>query len=130
MHAANVPNWSQAHACTCCVAWLGHVAQVPARAGASTCCCAPATHHHEPHRALQVRQSAFALVGDLSRCCISHVGAVLGDLLPLALANLEMAVVQQPVNNSACNNACWALGEAAIKVRGWVLETPAELHWA
>ncbi len=64
------------------------------------------------------------LVGDLARCCISHVGAVLGELLPLALANLEAALAQQPANNSACNNACWALGEVAIKVRA------ACRHWA
>lgn len=88
---------------------------------ARSCSHAPRTHD-QPRYHVQVRQSSFALVGDLARCCISHVGPVLGELLPLALANLEVAVVQDQANNSACNNACWSLGEMAIKVgegRSW-----------
>ena len=64
----------------------------------------------------QVRQSAFALVGDLARCCISAVAARLGELVALAAANLDPRVATAEGNNSASNNACWALGEVAIKV--------------
>ncbi len=67
-----------------------------------------------------MRQSAFALVGDLARCCISAVSARLGELVALALANLEPRVATAEGNNSASNNACWALGEVAIKVRARV----------
>lgn len=61
-----------------------------------------------------VRQSAFALVGDLSRVCAPHLHPVLKQLLALAIQNMEARCID-PHNMSACNNACWSLGE----LLGW-----------
>ena len=57
-----------------------------------------------------VRQSAFALVGDLSRTCAPHLQAVIKQLLALAIQNMETHCITLQ-NMSACNNACWSLGK-------------------
>ncbi|CAE7320740.1 TNPO1 [Symbiodinium sp. CCMP2456] len=61
--------------------------------------------------ALQVKQSAFALVGDSARHCIEHLSPFLPQLLPQCAKALRE-------NNSATvsNNASWAVGEICIKV--------------
>ena len=56
-----------------------------------------------------VRQSAFALVGDLSRVCAPHLQPVIKQLLALAIQNMEARCIN-PQNMSACNNACWSMG--------------------
>ena len=56
-----------------------------------------------------VRQSAFALLGDLSKAVCSHLLPFLGHFLPLCAHNLN------PHYSSVCNNASWAVGELAIK---------------
>jgi len=57
-----------------------------------------------------VRQSAFALVGDLSRVCAPHLQPVMKQLLALAIQNMEShCIILQ--NMSACNNACWSMGK-------------------
>jgi len=58
-----------------------------------------------------VRQSAFALVGDLSKVCHAHLAPIAGDLVALGTASLQPAMIRQDTM-SACNNACWALGAA------------------
>ena len=57
-----------------------------------------------------VRQSAYALVGDLAKTCIDQLRPVLGDYLPVLTVQLDPAYV------SVCNNASWAIGEIAVKV--------------
>lgn len=57
-----------------------------------------------------VRQSAFALVGDMARACIAQLRPALGEILPLLTEQMEPSVV------SVCNNASWAVGEIAMKV--------------
>ena len=57
-----------------------------------------------------VRQSAFALVGDLAKICNSHIAPVAPQLIQLAMKQLEPAAISQETI-SACNNACWSLGE-------------------
>lgn len=57
-----------------------------------------------------MRQSAFALVGDLARSCWDQVRPALPALLELARAQLDTAHVTQ-ANMPACNNACWSLGQ-------------------
>mmetsp|Transcript_11007 Transcript_11007/g.15159 ORF Transcript_11007/g.15159 Transcript_11007/m.15159 type:complete len:901 (+) Transcript_11007:157-2859(+) len=57
-----------------------------------------------------VCQSAFALVGDLAKCCIAHLKPVLNGYLPLLIQNLN------PYYIAVCNNASWALGEVAMRV--------------
>ena len=60
-----------------------------------------------------VRQSAFALVGDLASACAPHLKPSLGDIISAALVNLEpTAVTHQSI--AACNNAAWALGQLAV----------------
>ena len=60
-----------------------------------------------------MRQSAFALVGDLSRNCAPHLQAVLKQLLALAIQNMEAHCINLQ-NMSACNNACWSLGGCCL----------------
>lgn len=61
----------------------------------------------------EVRQSAFALVGDLASACAPHLKPSLGEIIGAALANLEPSAVTH-LSISACNNAAWALGQLAI----------------
>ena len=56
-----------------------------------------------------VRQSAFALVGDLSKVHPGHLLPCTPQLVSLAVANLQPQNITQE-NMSACNNACWSLG--------------------
>ena len=60
-----------------------------------------------------MRQSAFALVGDMSKVCAQHLLPVTGDLIRLGIAQLEPAAIRQDTM-SACNNACWSLGEPCL----------------
>lgn len=60
-----------------------------------------------------VRQSGFALVGDLAGACPVHLKASIGDIVGAALANLQPVAVTQ-INMKACNNATWALGQLAV----------------
>ncbi|KAK8958597.1 Transportin-1 [Platanthera guangdongensis] len=65
--------------------------------------------------ATDIRQSALALVGDLARVCPIHLHARLLDFLNIATEQLSVIRVKEAV--SVANNACWALGELAVKVR-------------
>ena len=56
-----------------------------------------------------VRQSAFALVGDLAKSCAPQIAPIAPQLLQLAMHQLEPAAITQD-SISACNNACWSLG--------------------
>jgi hypothetical protein len=58
----------------------------------------------------EVRQSAFALLGDLTRACFSHVKPFINEFLPVLGTNLHPGLI------SVCNNATWAIGEIAIKL--------------
>ncbi|CAH9125944.1 unnamed protein product [Cuscuta epithymum] len=62
-----------------------------------------------------IRQSAFALLGDLARVCPVHLRKHLSEFLGAAMKQLEAAKLNETV--SVANNACWAIGEIAIKVR-------------
>lgn len=57
-----------------------------------------------------VRQSAYALVGDLAKSAPGVLQPALADMLPLLAGQLNPDFV------SVCNNAAWAIGEIAIKV--------------
>jgi len=58
-----------------------------------------------------IRQSAFALVGDLVKTSLIHIKSALSQYIPILTNNLF------PVENIAvCNNASWAIGEIAIRV--------------
>ena len=52
-----------------------------------------------------VCQSAFALVGDLAKCCMAHLKPVLNGYMPLLVQNLN------PYFIAVCNNASWAVSK-------------------
>lgn len=62
-----------------------------------------------------VRQSAFALLGDLAKTCMGHLRPFVDRFLPIAARNLN------PSFFSVCNNASWAIGEMAVRAGGDVL---------
>lgn len=57
-----------------------------------------------------MRQSSFALLGDLTKACFQHVHPYISDFLPILGNNLN------PEYISVCNNATWAIGEISIKL--------------
>ncbi|XP_059653889.1 transportin-1 [Cornus florida] len=61
-----------------------------------------------------VRQSAFALLGDLARVCPIHLRPRLSEFLDVAAKQLNTPKLKETV--SVANNACWAIGELAVKV--------------
>ncbi|XP_033738748.1 transportin-1-like isoform X3 [Pecten maximus] len=58
----------------------------------------------------EVRQSSFALLGDLTKACFQHVKPCIGDFMPILGSNLNPEFI------SVCNNATWAIGEISIKM--------------
>ncbi|CAI9775741.1 unnamed protein product [Fraxinus pennsylvanica] len=70
-------------------------------------CCMDDSH--------DVRQSAFALLGDLARVCPVHLHSRLPEFLDVAAKQLNTTKLKETL--SVANNACWAIGELAIKVR-------------
>nr|XP_016457808.1 PREDICTED: transportin-1-like [Nicotiana tabacum] len=62
-----------------------------------------------------VRQSAFALLGDLARVCSIHLRPRLAEFLDAATKQLDTSKLKETI--SVANNACWAIGELAIKVQ-------------
>ncbi|XP_073106539.1 transportin-1 isoform X2 [Elaeis guineensis] len=62
---------------------------------------------------VDIRQSAFALLGDL--VCPVHLHPRLQEFLDAAAKQLHSSAVKEAV--SVANNACWAIGELTVKVR-------------
>ncbi|CAH2051514.1 unnamed protein product [Thlaspi arvense] len=62
-----------------------------------------------------VRQSAFALMGDLARVFPAYLQPRLVEYLEVASQQLSANLIRE--NISVANNACWAIGELAVKVR-------------
>ncbi|KAK9676388.1 hypothetical protein RND81_11G073800 [Saponaria officinalis] len=62
-----------------------------------------------------VRQSAFALLGDLARVCAVHLHPNLSQFLEITAKQLDTSKLKDAI--SVANNACWAIGELAVKVR-------------
>ena len=68
-----------------------------------------------------VRQSGFALMGDLARACPSHLAPALRRSVEACCATLQRdaqaAQGEQPgaSYSSASTNACWAIGELALR---------------
>ena len=61
-----------------------------------------------------VRQSAFALAGDLARSCPRLLAPAAADVVALATEGLSPSRAGTPDAVSAVNNAAWALGEVAV----------------
>lgn len=62
------------------------------------------------NRTPDVRQSAFALVGDLAKTCVDTLKPGLMPLMSALIQNLDIK------HQSVCNNASWAMGEIAMKI--------------
>lgn len=60
-----------------------------------------------------MRQSSFALLGDLTKACFQHVLPYIPEFLPILGMNLNPELI------SVCNNATWAIGEISIKLGEW-----------
>ncbi|KXJ19205.1 Transportin-1 [Exaiptasia diaphana] len=58
----------------------------------------------------EVRQSSFALLGDLTKACFTHVKPCLPDFMPILGQNLNPDFI------SVCNNATWAIGEISVQL--------------
>uniref|UniRef100_A0A915E4P1 Transportin-1 n=1 Tax=Ditylenchus dipsaci TaxID=166011 RepID=A0A915E4P1_9BILA len=58
----------------------------------------------------EVRQSSFALLGDLAKACYVHLQPTVHQFIPILAANLN------PEQVSVCNNSIWALGEISLKL--------------
>ncbi|XP_052073845.1 transportin-1-like isoform X1 [Mytilus californianus] len=58
----------------------------------------------------EVRQSSFALLGDLTKACFQHVRPCIGEFMPILAANLNPEFI------SVCNNATWSIGEISVKM--------------
>lgn len=58
----------------------------------------------------QVRQSSFALLGDLTKACFQHVAPFMNNFFPILGQNLN------PDYISVCNNATWAIGEICMEL--------------
>ena len=58
----------------------------------------------------EVRQSSFALLGDLTKACFVHVHPCIGEFMPILAQNLYTEHI------SVCNNATWAAGEISVKL--------------
>merc|ERR1719322_810933 len=58
----------------------------------------------------EVRQSSFALLGDLTKACFPHVHPCIPEFMPILAQNLYTEYI------SVCNNATWAAGEISVKL--------------
>ncbi|TMS32640.1 hypothetical protein L596_000457 [Steinernema carpocapsae] len=59
----------------------------------------------------EVRQSSFALLGDLAKACFQHLHMYIHYFVPILIQNLD------PEQVSVCNNSIWALGELSLKMK-------------
>ncbi|OMO87359.1 CLIP-associated protein [Corchorus capsularis] len=64
---------------------------------------------------IDVRQSALALLGDLARVCPGYLHPCLSQFLSVAAKEMSSCNLAESV--AVANNACWAIGELAVKVR-------------
>ncbi|KAF1379394.1 hypothetical protein PFLUV_G00175610 [Perca fluviatilis] len=58
----------------------------------------------------EVRQSSFALLGDLTKACFLHVKPCIAEFMPILGLNLNPEFI------SVCNNATWAIGEISMQM--------------
>ncbi|KAI9202172.1 armadillo-type protein [Polychytrium aggregatum] len=72
----------------------------------------------------EVRQSAYALLGDLAISAFGHIKPHLNQFLPELIQQIDP--VSDPTRVSVCNNAAWAAGEIALQYQAemqpWVNE--------
>jgi len=71
--------------------------------------CVPLMLRCLTHPIPDVRQSGFALLGDLAKWAPTHLHPHLQPILHAVHQNLD------PDYLSVCNNACWSVGELAVR---------------
>ena len=59
----------------------------------------------------EVRQSTFALLGDITKACFPCIATCVSSFLPILGENLVPEAI------SVCNNATWAIGEICLKLK-------------
>jgi hypothetical protein len=69
--------------------------------------------HCVKDKVAEVRQSAFALAGDLAISSFRHLKPAVPQLMPDLISNI--GTITDPSTVSVCNNACWAIGEIALQ---------------
>ena len=70
------------------------------------------------HSNTEVRQSAYALLGDLAPGCFSALRPHVGEWMPLVKEEIK-----NHQHTSTCNNAVWSLGSVVVMLGGcshWV----------
>jgi hypothetical protein len=82
------------------------------------------------HPEASVRQSAYALLGDMAISC-----EPLNQFLPLFLPRIVKEISDQVENPkqeevSVCNNAAWAVGEIAMQCRPSACSSHSTLFWS
>ncbi|KAF3020984.1 hypothetical protein G7054_g1859 [Neopestalotiopsis clavispora] len=68
----------------------------------------------------EVRQSAYALLGDCAKYIFSELANSLNNILPALLKQLDLSdILDEEIESgfSVVNNACWSAGEIAIQWR-------------
>lgn len=68
----------------------------------------------------EVRQSAYAIIGDCARYTFEQLEPHLPQLMPILLQQLDLDSVldeELEAGFSVVNNACWSAGEAAIRYK-------------
>uniref|UniRef100_A0A6I8REM4 Transportin-1 n=1 Tax=Xenopus tropicalis TaxID=8364 RepID=A0A6I8REM4_XENTR len=83
----------------------GHIEQLVARSNILTL-----MYQCMQDKMPEVRQSSFALLGDLTKACFQHVKSCIADFMPILGTNLNPELI------SVCNNATWAIGEISIQM--------------
>ena len=67
-------------------------------------------HQCAQDQQLDVRQSTFALLGDLTKVCFAYIKPQVGAFMNILVENLSSP------NISVCNNAIWAIGEICMQM--------------
>ena len=62
----------------------------------------------------EIRQSGFAVLGDIARFCFPYIRSSLREIVQAALTHLEPSNITH-VTIGACNNAAWSLGEMTLQ---------------
>jgi len=78
----------------------------------------------------EVRQSAYALLGDCAKYVFVQLEPLIGKILPVLLRQLDLeSILDEDIESgfSVVNNACWSAGEIAIQAGADLSPFVAEL---
>ncbi|KAL2888199.1 Importin subunit beta-2 [Ceratocystis lukuohia] len=69
----------------------------------------------------EVRQSAYALLGDAAKFIFPQLSKYMGSIMPILIRQLDLDnIVDEDIDNgfNVINNACWSVGEIALQLGG------------